>query len=171
MTRKVSFAIDMAADKAAAERRVEGKGKVERASETMDKVERTGMWASIKHYSDPTAHQSLHLLACRADAQILNQHAGVQTWTVALYGKLPTATQVVEFIADSGVRPVKKWLYEFSEFTHLVAAKHELTSHLATAGRAERDEQDWKDAVKRAHATHALHEHMVCCPVQIVSQD
>ena len=162
MTRKVSFAIDMAADKAAAERRLEGKGKVERASETMDKVERTGMWASIKHHSDPTAHQSLHLVACRADAHILNQHVGVQTWTVALYSKLPTAGQVVDFIADSGVRPVKKWLYGFSEFTHLVAAKHELTSYSATAGRAERNEQDWRDAVKRAHATDALHERMVC---------
>ena len=166
MTRKVSFAIDMAADKAAAERRVEGigkgKGKVEKASETMDKVERTGMWASIKHYSDPTAHQSLHLLACRADAHILNQHAGLQTWTVALYRKLPTAGQVVEFIADSGVRPMKNWLHGFSEFTHLIAGRLELTSHLAAAGRAERDEQDWEDAVKRAYATHALHEHMVC---------
>ena len=166
MTRKVSFAIDMAADKAAAERRVEGigraKGKVERASETINKVERTGMWASIKHYSEPTAHQSLHLVACRADAHILNEHAGLQTWTVAFYSKLPSPKQLVEFITDSGVRPVKKWLHGFSEFTHLVAERLELTSHSATAGRAERDEQDWKDAVKRAHATHAFHEHMVC---------
>ena len=152
----------MAADKAAAERRLEGKGKVERASETMDKVERTGMWASIKHHSDPTAHQSLHLVACRADAHTLDKHAGVQAWTVALYSKLPSAKDIFALVTDSSVRPVKKWLHGFSEFTHLVPKRLELTSHLAEAGRAERTEQDWKDAVKRAHETHALHEQMVC---------
>ena len=167
MPQKVSFAIDKTARGAAAAKdRVEemgkAKGKVERASETVTRVERKGMWASIKHYSDPTAHQSLHLVAWRADAHILNQHVGVQTWTVALYRKLPTAGQVVEFIADSGVRPMKNWLHGFSEFTHLVPKRLELTSHLAEAGRAERTEQDWKDAVKRAHETHALHEQMAC---------
>ncbi|GAB7336372.1 hypothetical protein MBLNU13_g09099t1 [Cladosporium sp. NU13] len=147
MTRKVSFAVDMTADKAAAERRVEGmgkgKGKVERASQTTNKVERSGMWATIKHYSEPTAHQSLHLVACRADAHILNKHAGAKTWTVALYSKLLSPKHLVELIADSGVRPVKKWLHGFTE-----------------AGRSERTEQDWEEAVKRAHASHALHEHM-----------
>lgn len=167
MPQKVSFAIDKTARGAAAAKdRVEemgkAKGKVERASETVTRVERKGMWASIKHYSDPTAHQSLHLVACRADAHTLDKHAGVQAWTVALYSKLPSAKDIFALVTDSSVRPVKKWLHGFSEFTHLVPKRLELTSHLAEAGRAERTEQDWKDAVKRAHETHALHEHMVC---------
>lgn len=160
MAKKVRFAIDEMAGAAAA------KGKGERASKTMGKVERKGFWASTKHDSTITAQKSLQQVARRANAQVLNEHAaaaGVQAWAVAIYGKLPSARGVVELIADSGVRPVKQWLRGFSEFTHSVAEGLELTSRLAEAGRAERIEQDWEDAVKRAHATHALHEHMVCC--------
>ena len=175
MTRKVSFAVDMTANKAAAERRVEaigkGKDKVGRASETTSKVERSGMWATIKHYPEPTAHQSLHLLACRADAHILDKHAGAQNWTAALYTKLPSPRQLVQFIADSGVRPVREWLHGLSAFTHLPADRLELTLYLAEAGRAERTESDWEEAVKRAHATHAIHEHMVCRPLRTLAQD
>ncbi|KAM0702524.1 hypothetical protein Q7P35_009953 [Cladosporium inversicolor] len=144
MTLKVRFAIDEMAGAAAAAAAAKGKG--ERASKTMVKVERKGMWESTKHDSTLTAQKSLQQVARRANAQVLNEHAaaaGVQAWAVAIYGKLPSARGVVALIADSGVRPVKQWLRGFTE-----------------AGRAERIEQDWEDAVKRAHATHALHEHM-----------
>lgn len=143
----------------------EAKGRVERASKTMGKVKKTWMWASTKHDSTLTAQQSLQQVARRANAQVLNEHAaaaGVQAWAVAIYNKLPSAGGLFALIADSGVRPAKKWLHGFSEFTDLVAEGLELTSHLADAGHAERIEQDWEDAVKKAHATQAFHEHMVC---------
>jgi hypothetical protein len=37
-----------------------------------------------------------------------------------------------------------------------------LTFSTAAAGRAARIEQDWEDAVKKAIATHAFNERMVC---------
>jgi hypothetical protein len=152
---KVRFAIDEMAG---------AKGKVEKASETVGKVERTGMLASFKHYSTSTAQQSLnvHSVARCANAHILNKHAGVRTWAVALYSKLPSAKDFFALITDSSIRPVKDWLHGLSKFTRAVAGRLELTLYLAEAGRAERTEQEWEDAVKRAHAPHAFHEHMVC---------
>jgi len=90
----------------------------ERAGETMGKVERTGMWASIKHDPEPTAQQSLHSVARRAGAQLLDENAGVRAWTLTFYGKLPSARSLIALITKSGVRPVKKWLRGFSKFTH-----------------------------------------------------
>ena len=152
---KVRFAIDEMAG---------AKCKVERASETVGKVERTGMLASFKHYSQSTAQQSLnmHSVARCANAHILNEHAAVRTWAAALYSKLPSLRGFFALITDSGVRPVEQWLHSFSKFTHPVAQRLELTCCVAEAGRAERTEQDWQDAVKGAHATHEFHEHMVC---------
>jgi hypothetical protein len=140
------------------------KGKVEKASETVGKVERTGMLASFKHYSTSTAQQSLneHSVARCADAHILNEHAGLRTWAVALYSKLPSPKDLFALITDSSIRPVQDWLHGMSKFTRPVAKRLELTFCLADAGRAERTEQEWQDAVKRAHAKHAFHEHMVC---------
>jgi len=161
---KVRFAIDEASGAAAA------MGNVARASETMGEVERTEAWATIKQYTAPTAQQSLHLAAQRANAHLLVEHAGVTTWTAAICSNLPSPKGIFALITDSGIRPVAKWLQGFSEFTHLVAERLELTLCLAAAGHAERAEQDWEDAVKRAHATHAFHEHMVCWPVQSFAQ-
>jgi hypothetical protein len=161
---KVRFAIDEASGAAAAMR------KVERASETMGEVERTEAWATIKHYTAPTAQKSLHLAAQRANAHLLVEHTGVTTWTAAICSNLPSPKSIFALITDSSNRPVAKWLQGFSKFTHLVAERLELTLCLAAAGHAERAEKDWEDAVKRAHATHAFHEHMVCWPVHSFAQ-
>ena len=172
---KVRFAIDEASGAVAAKGKIERMGKVERASETMGEVERTEAWATIKHYTEPTAQQSLHSVAQRDNTHLLVEHAGVSTWTAAICSKLPSPKGLVAFIADSGILPVKnvkKWLRGFSKFTHLVEERLELTLCLAAAGEAEteRIEQDWQDAVKKAHATHAFHEHMVRWPVQSSAQ-
>jgi trans-aconitate methyltransferase len=90
----------------------------ERTGERLGKVERTGMWTSTKHDSETTARQSLHAVARRAGVQLLDESAGVPAWSMAFYSKLPSAKRLIALVTRSGIRPLRKWLRSFSEFTH-----------------------------------------------------
>lgn len=140
----------------------------ENVGEKMGNGEKSGMWADTKHPSDPTAQQSLQAIARLMEAETLNKNTGVRAFSVALFGKLKSTERILALIINKlSLTSFKTWLWSLSEFAlPKTFQQNTLTSSAAPAGRAAkrsaRIEQDWEDAVKRARATHALHEHMVC---------
>jgi hypothetical protein len=77
----------------------------------------TGMWTTTKLDSDPTAQESLQAIARRADAQKLNETAGLRAIPTTLYRNLPTTERLIALITTKpSVTPSKEWLWGCSKF-------------------------------------------------------
>lgn len=136
-----------------------------------DQGQRKGMWARTKNESDPTAVQSLQAIAHRADAPKPTDHTDTLKWSCPVFSKLPSTKHLRSLVPTPSIKPLKNWLWSFSEFLQPQSTRIcPLTFLTAPAGRAAQTERNWQNAVERANATLVFHERMVRPPVFITDQ-